>query len=76
MKSMTPAEILALPALVNVATTSRAFSISQRVIYDQVQRGDFLIEPIRFNTVIRFRRSDILEVLRIQDQPFQLQAAS
>lgn len=76
MRALTPAEALALPAIVNVAYTARAFGISTSTVYEQSKLDEFIIEPLRFAGVIRFRRSDILEALGIEDYDHHLQVTA
>ena len=65
---LTPAEVLALPALVTVPMVGAALGgVGQATVYRQVAAGTLPLEPIRIGSRILFRRADILELLRIRE---------
>ena len=65
---LTPAEVLALPALVSVPMASAALGgVGQATVYRQIAAGTLPLEPIRIGARILFRRSDILALLRIRE---------
>lgn len=68
-KGLSPDEVLALPVLVSVTVAATALGISRQSVYAQVKEDSFPIEALRFGKMVRFRRSDILELVGLEDTP-------
>lgn len=68
-RGLSPDEVLALPVLVSITVTAGALGISRQSIYAQVREDSFPIEALRFGKMVRFRRSDILELVGLEDTP-------
>jgi hypothetical protein len=64
---MTPAEVLALPAVVDVPTAARVLGIGETLAYGLVRRDAFPCEVLRLGRLLRVPRSGLLEVLGIPD---------
>jgi len=67
VKASTPAEVLALPALVDVRSTAKALGVGTATMYRSVAAGTLPVEPIRLGSRILFRRADLLDLMRIED---------
>lgn len=68
-RGLSPDEVLALPVLVSVTVAATALGISRQSVYAQVRDDSFPIEALRFGKMVRFRRSDILELVGLEDTP-------
>jgi len=66
--AMTTADVLALPAAVDVVTAGRALGLSRGTAYALARRGQFPIPLLRLGAQYRVRRADILRTLGI-DEP-------
>lgn len=65
---LTLQEVLALPVLITTPQAAAALGISVSHAYRATAAGDFPLEPIRIGRVIRYRRTDLLNLLGITDQ--------
>lgn len=74
LRGMQTAEILALPAVVDVVTAGRALSLGRTTAYDLARRGMFPVPLLRLGHQYRARRSDLLDLLGIE-QPASASAA-
>jgi len=62
--ALTPAEVLALPALIDVPAVAAAFGgIGTATVYREVSSGRFPIEAVRVGARLLFRRSDLTAFL-------------
>lgn len=67
---MTRAELLALPAVVDVTTAARALGLGRSTAYDLARRGEFPCRVLHIGSSYRVPTADLLRVLGIQpDQP-------
>lgn len=66
-RGMTRAELLALPAAVDIRTAGRAFGFGQRKAYALVQRGEFPCRVLRLGNAYRVPTADLLTVLGLAD---------
>ncbi|MGC9473271.1 helix-turn-helix domain-containing protein [Streptomyces sp. WG4] len=64
-RGMQPAEVLALPAAVDIVTAGRALSLGRTTAYDLARRGEFPVPLLRIGAQYRARRADLLAVLGI-----------
>lgn len=62
---MTPAELLALPAVVDVRTAGRAYGLGRELSYELVRRGEFPVPVLHLGRLLRVRRADLLADLGI-----------
>ncbi|MFE4409082.1 helix-turn-helix domain-containing protein [Streptomyces sp. NPDC056821] len=67
-RALSAAEVLALPAAVDIVTAGRACGISRTTSYELARRGEFPVPLLRLGNQYRVRRSDLLDVLGIQDR--------
>ncbi|MEJ8643607.1 hypothetical protein WKI68_23995 [Streptomyces sp. MS1.HAVA.3] len=65
-KPLTTAEILALPAAIDVVTAGRALGIARTTSYELARRGAFPIPLLRLGAQYRARRVDLLALLGIE----------
>ncbi|MGC5007442.1 integrase [Streptomyces sp. DT203] len=65
-RALTTAEVLALPAAVDLVTAGRALSLGRTVTYDLARRGEFPVPLLRLGAQYRARRSDLLDLLGIE----------
>jgi len=61
---MTPAELLALPAVLDVATTARALGVSEWTVRELDRRGE--LPALRLGRLKRWRLADVLELLGVK----------
>jgi excisionase family DNA binding protein len=67
---MTRAELLALPAVIDVTTAARALGLGRSTAYDLARRGEFPCRVLHIGSSYRVPTSDLLRVLGIEpDQP-------
>jgi excisionase family DNA binding protein len=67
---MTRAELLALPAVVDVTTAARALGLGRSTAYDLARRGEFPCRVLHIGSSYRVPTADLLRVLGIEpDQP-------
>jgi hypothetical protein len=60
---MTPAEVLALPAVVDVPTAGRALGIGETLAYELAKNNEFPCKVLRLGRLYRIPRAGLLEVL-------------
>ncbi|WP_374118276.1 helix-turn-helix domain-containing protein [Streptomyces sp. MAR25Y5] len=65
-RGMQPAELLALPAAVDLATAARALNVGRTTAYDLAKRGQFPVPTLRLGVQYRVRRADLLNLLGIE----------
>jgi excisionase family DNA binding protein len=68
---MTRAELLALPAVVDVSTAARALGLGRSTAYELARRGEFPCRVLRIGSSYRIPTAELLRVLGIEaaDQP-------
>lgn len=67
---MTRAELLALPAVVDVTTAARALGLGRSTAYELARRGEFPCRVLHIGSSYRVPTADLLRVLGIEhDQP-------
>jgi predicted DNA-binding transcriptional regulator AlpA len=67
---MTRAELLALPAVVDVTTAARALGLGRSTAYDLARRDEFPCRVLHIGSSYRVPTADLLRVLGIEpDQP-------
>lgn len=69
MTAMTTGEIRALPVVVDLVTAGRALGIGRTKSHELARAGEFPVPLLRLGTRYRVRRADLLELLRIEDEP-------
>lgn len=65
-RGMSAADLLALPAAVDLVTAGRALGLSRTTTYDLAKRGAFPVELLRLGAQYRARRADLLTLLGIE----------
>ncbi|WP_406321928.1 helix-turn-helix domain-containing protein [Streptomyces sp. NBC_01637] len=65
-RALTTAEVLALPAAIDLATAARALSLGRTTAYDLARRGEFPVPLLRIGAQYRARRTDLLDLLGIE----------
>ncbi len=65
--SLTRAELLALPAVVDLATAARALGIGRTKAYELAQTERFPCELLRVGNRYRCRTTDLLRLLNLTD---------
>lgn len=66
-QAFTPAEVLALPALVAAKQAFAAMNISPELGYGLIRGDAFPLPVVRLGNAIRVRRSDLLDFLGIRE---------
>lgn len=66
--ALTPAEVLALPAMPSVRQAFDALNIGKNAGYQLIRDGQFPIDVVRLGTNLRVRRADLLALLGLQDE--------
>jgi len=61
--AVTRAELLTLPAVVDIPTAGRAYGIGERLAYELARRGEFPVPVLRLGRLLRVRTADLLEHL-------------
>jgi predicted DNA-binding transcriptional regulator AlpA len=64
-EGLTRAELLALPAVVDVATAARALSLGRSTAYELARRDEFPCRVLRIGSSYRIPTADLLQVLGI-----------
>ncbi|MFJ8154846.1 hypothetical protein [Streptomyces sp. NPDC094468] len=67
--ALTPAEIRALPAMVDSRTAFAALSISATLGYALIRADEFPVKVEKFGRVIRVRKADLLAFLGLPETP-------
>jgi len=62
---MTSAELLALPAAIDLETANRALSLGRTKGYELAKRGQYPCTVLHFGNVYRVITADLLRLLRI-----------
>lgn len=65
--ALSTADVLALPAAVDLVTAGRALGIARTTTYDLAKNDDFPVPVLRFGNQYRVRRADLLDLLGIKD---------
>lgn len=68
VRGMQVADLLALPAAVDVVTAGRALGLARTTTYELARRGEFPVPLLRLGRQYRARRSDLLDLLGVQDR--------
>ncbi len=63
---MTRAELLALPAVVDVTTAARALGLGRSTAYDLARRGEFPCRVLHIGSSYRVPTAELLRVLGIE----------
>ncbi|MFI9466813.1 helix-turn-helix domain-containing protein [Streptomyces sp. NPDC052492] len=74
-RALSAADVLKLPAVVDLVTAGRALGIGRTLAYDLARRGDLPVPVLRLGNAYRVRRADLLAVLGIE-QPATAPAAA
>jgi excisionase family DNA binding protein len=75
-EGMTRAELLALPAVVDVATAARALGLGRSTAYDLARRGEFPCRVLHIGSSYRVPTAELLRLLGIEpEQPAPRPAA-
>ena len=69
--AMTRAELVALPAVIDVATAARALGLGRSTAYDLARRGKFPCRVLHIGSSYRVPTAELLRVLGIEpaDEP-------
>jgi predicted DNA-binding transcriptional regulator AlpA len=62
---MTRAELLALPAVIDITTAARALSLGRSTAYELARRDEFPCRVLRIGSSYRVPTADLLRVLGI-----------
>ncbi|MFE7237905.1 hypothetical protein [Streptomyces sp. NPDC057580] len=65
-RALSAAEVLALPAAVDLVTAGRACGVSRTTSYELARRGEFPVPLLRLGAQYRARRVDLLDLLGIE----------
>ncbi|MGW4388241.1 hypothetical protein [Streptomyces sp. NPDC004685] len=65
--ALSPAEVLALPAMPSVKQAFAALNIGASAGYQLIQNGEFPMEVLRLGRHFRVRRADLLAVVGLAD---------
>jgi hypothetical protein len=65
---MTRAELLALPASIDIVTAGRAFGVGRTTAYALARSGEFPCQVIRAGRAYRAVTADLLRVLHITSE--------
>ena len=66
---LTRAELLALPAVVDVATAARALGLGRSTAYELARRGELPCRVLHIGSSYRIPTADLLRVLGIDPAP-------
>jgi excisionase family DNA binding protein len=64
--AMTRAELVALPAVINVTTAARALGLGRSTAYDLARRGKFPCRVLHIGSSYRVPTAELLRVLGIE----------
>jgi hypothetical protein len=67
IKGLTPEEILALPAAVDIPTAGLCFKMGKSTAYDLARKGQFPVPVLHLGKSYRVTRASILAALGIED---------
>lgn len=68
MNALTRAELLALPAAVDLVTAGRALSLGRSKAYELAQRGEFPVRLLRLGNAYRVPTADLLDLLGVRPE--------
>jgi hypothetical protein len=66
MSPMTRDELLALPAVIDLATAARALSIGRTRAFELVRRGEFPVPVLRVGVTYRVPTAPLLQLLGVR----------
>ncbi|MGW0711633.1 hypothetical protein ACWD4G_37740 [Streptomyces sp. NPDC002643] len=69
VQGLTRAELLALPAAVDLDTANRALSIGRSTGYSLAKRGEYPCRMLRLGNAYRVLTVDLLRILGIEEYP-------
>jgi hypothetical protein len=64
---LTPAEVLALPAMPSVQQAFASLNVGESLGYELIKNDEFPIEVLRFGRTLRVRKADLLDFLRLAE---------
>ncbi|MFH9957341.1 hypothetical protein ACH4OX_24450 [Streptomyces roseolus] len=64
---LSPAEVLALPAMPDVLSAFAALNIGRTLGYELIRADEFPIEVIRMGRALRVRKADLVAFLRVAE---------
>jgi hypothetical protein len=67
--ALSPAEVLALPAMPTVKQAFAALNIGESAGYQLIRTEEFPVEVLRLGRNLRVRRADLLNVMGLSDRP-------
>lgn len=67
--ALTAAEVLALPAVVDVPTAGRCLGIGRNKAYELAATGEWPVRVLRLGNALRVPTASILEALGMQEPP-------
>ena len=62
---MTPEELAALPAMVDLRTAGRAIGLGRDACYEQAHDGTFPVEVLNVGRFLRVRKADLMAFLHL-----------
>ncbi|MGW1930437.1 hypothetical protein [Streptomyces sp. NPDC001919] len=65
--ALTPAQILALPAMVDAKQAFAALNIGKTLGYELIRANEFPVEVIPFGRVLRVRKADLVAFLNLSE---------
>jgi hypothetical protein len=69
---MTPAEVLALPVVVDIPTAGRALGFGSTLAYELAKADDFPCRVLKVGRLYRVPRAGLLNLLGLVDPPDDL----
>lgn len=66
METLTTADLLALPAVVDIPTAAKALGIGRSTAYELARRGDLPCRVLRVGSSYRVPTADLLKILGIE----------
>ena len=66
-RALTPAQVLALPAMPSAGQAFAALNIGETLGYELIKNNEFPIEVIRFGRAFRVRKADLVAFLRLTE---------
>lgn len=75
IKGLSPEEIRALPAAVDIPTAGKCFKMGRSKAYDLARAGQFPVPVLPMGKSFRVTRASILTKLGIEDTPLALARA-
>lgn len=71
-KPLTVAEVMALPAVVDIVVAGRAFGLGRTTAYMLARRGEFPCRVVRVGSAYRVPTADLRRELGLESVPTQL----